>query len=266
LNPAEEESSANATDQLNYFNYFTEVEEEFVRRRGKPLLVSPLDWALIESWKSAGIPLHIVIRAINQAFDAYDARPRKYRKVNSVFYCQQEVESTFADYRLSQVGGGPESENEKARSDSTAKSKRRQPETAEAFPKAVLLDFLARSESELAAASALASSGGRGEIESAIERARARLIELAREVEISASIDAEAIERDLDAIDRMILHSATKSSGEQGMDAVRREAETQLQPYKKKMDKAIYQQTVQNFISRRLREMNNVPRLSLFYL
>src|SRR4029078_3555865 len=105
---------ATATDRLNYFNYFTEVEEEFVRRRGKPLLVSPLAWALIESWKNAGIPLHIVLRAINKSFDAYDARPRKYRKVNSVFYCQQEVEASFAEYRLAQVGGGQETDSKAA--------------------------------------------------------------------------------------------------------------------------------------------------------
>ncbi|HKP85070.1 MAG TPA: hypothetical protein VJZ26_03170 [Blastocatellia bacterium] len=266
MDSAEEESGAIATDPLNYFNYFTEVEEEFVRRRGKPLLVSPLDWALIESWKTAGIPLHIVLRAINRAFDAYDARPRKYRKVNSVFYCQQEVESSFADYRLSQVGGGPEAEGEKPARKPGAKSKQREQETAEAFPKQVLLDFMARSDGELSAAAALASGAGRTEVESAIERARARLIEMAREIEISAQVDAEAIERDLDAIDRMILRSATETCGEDGVEAIRREAESQLQPYSKKMDKTIYQQTVQNFISRRLREMNNVPRLSLFYL
>jgi hypothetical protein len=263
LDSLDEESGAIATDRLNYFNYFTEVEEEFVRRRGKPLLVSPMDWALIESWQNAGIPLHIVLRAINRAFDAYDARPHKYRKVNSVFYCQQEVESSFADYRLAQVGSGPEEEKEKK---GRKKSKGTQGETVEAFPKPVLLDFLTRSDSELKAAAALASVAGRNEIESALERARARLSEIAKEVEISTQVNAEAIEHDLDAIDRMVLQAALKTCGEEVIENIRREAEIQLQPYRKKMDKAIYQQTVQNFVSRRLRETNNVPRLSLFYL
>ena len=258
----EEESGATAADRLNYFNYFTEVEEEFVRRRGKPLLVSPLDWALIESWKNAGIPLHIVIRAINRAFDAYDARPRKFRKVNSVFYCQQEVESSFADYRLAQVGGGPEGEKDQVAQAETGRAR----DDVEAFPRPVLREFLKRSEKELAEAEALALTGGRAEVETAITRARARLAELIAEVEGSARVNAEAIEHDLDGIDRLILQGAIKSCGEDGMDTIRREAESQLMPYKKKMDKAIYQQTVQNFISRRLREMNNVPRLSLFYL
>ena len=86
------EASAGPAERLNYFNYFTEVEEEFVRRRGKQLLISPMDWALVESWKDAGIPLHIVLRSINESFDSYDARAQKHRKVNSIFYCQQAVE------------------------------------------------------------------------------------------------------------------------------------------------------------------------------
>jgi len=173
---------ATATDRLNYFNYFTEVEEEFVRRRGKPLLVSPLDWALIESWKTAGIPLHIVLRAINRAFDAYDARPRKYRKVNSVFYCQQEVESTFAEYRLSQVGGDAPVEADKSAPRRHPKAKPAEPAT-EAFPKPVLLEFFARSDAELHAAEALAATLERREVAHAVERARARLLEIKREVE-----------------------------------------------------------------------------------
>ena len=46
----------------NYFNYFTEIEEHFQRRRGGILLLSTLDWALIETWKDAGIPLEAALR------------------------------------------------------------------------------------------------------------------------------------------------------------------------------------------------------------
>src|SRR6266536_1694176 len=63
--------------RLNYFNYFTEVEDAFVRRRAKHLFLSPMDWALIESWKELGIPLHIVLRGIEKAFDSWEAKPRK---------------------------------------------------------------------------------------------------------------------------------------------------------------------------------------------
>ncbi|HEY0785339.1 MAG TPA: hypothetical protein VGD62_05665, partial [Acidobacteriaceae bacterium] len=63
----------------NYFNYFTEIEDHFQRRRGSLLMLSTLDWALIETWRDAGIPLEAVLRGIDSAFDRYDARKAKTR-------------------------------------------------------------------------------------------------------------------------------------------------------------------------------------------
>jgi len=251
--------SINPAGGLNYFNYFTEVEEEFVRRRGKPLMISPMDWALVESWKSAGIPLHIVLRAINEAFDGYDARAQKYRKVNSIFYCQQAVEGAFAEYRLSQVGSATDQVAED--SGSVRKGSRTRHEE-EAFPKDVLLEFLARCDEELRQS----AQSDHPELNEAIDRARARLKEIAADIEGSKQVLAESIERDLDAIDRMILESASIACGEEEMKKIQTEAESQLRSYRKKMDKAIYETTVLNFVSRRLREINKIPRLSLFYL
>jgi hypothetical protein len=247
---------------LNYFNYFTEVEEEFVRRRGKPMLISPLDWSLVETWKDAGIPLHIVLRAINEAFDAYDARAQKHRKINSIFYCQQQVEANFAEYRLAQVGGDSASLGSGS---GESRGTGRGSEQA-AFPKDVLFGFLARCDDELRAAASRASTSGRSTLESAILRSRARLKEIIVEVEGAARVDAEALERDLDGLDRMILEAARESIGEEELKKLRAEAESSLRSYRKKMEKAIYGQTVQNFIARRLREINNIPRMSLFYL
>src|SRR6187455_1625755 len=67
---------------LNYFNYFTEIEDAFIRRRAKHLLLSPMDWALIESWKELGVPLHVALRGIEKSFDSYESKPRK-RSVKS---------------------------------------------------------------------------------------------------------------------------------------------------------------------------------------
>ena len=255
--------SAGSAGRLNYFNYFTEVEEEFVRRRGKPLLISPMDWALVETWKNAGIPLHIVLRAINQAFDAYDARAQKYRKVNSIFYCQQQVESAFADYRLAQVGGGPASSQSEGSQGMTGAGSS---DEHEAFPKDVLFGFLARCDEELKTASSRAASSGHIALQNAIDRGRGRLKEVTADVATSKHINAELLERDLDGIDRMVLEAARESLGDEELKKLRAEAESHLRSYRKKMEKAIYEQTVQNFVSRRLREMNNIPRMSLFYL
>jgi hypothetical protein len=260
-----EENPPDSKDPFNYFNYFTEVEEEFVRRRGKPLFISPMDWALIETWKTAGIPLHIVLRAINESFDAYDARERKFRKVNSIFYCEQTVESMFADYRLSQVGASPTA-TQSIEAEATAKSTNQEPPAASIFPKETLLEFLDNSYKDLAFAESFAREQQNTALIEAIKRARKRLRVIAEELENSMSINDQGLEHDLDAIDRMILKSIEESLNETEKFAIRQEAEAHLKVYKKKMDKKIFEQTLHNYISRRLRETHRIPRLSLFYI
>ena len=77
---------------LNYFNYFTEVEEHFQRARGTGLfLLSPVDWALIETWKDSGVPLEAVLRGIDEAFEKWRSRKSKFRQINSLAYCTQAV-------------------------------------------------------------------------------------------------------------------------------------------------------------------------------
>ena len=86
------EDSDDGVWRLNYFNYFTEVEEQFQRARATGLfLLSPLDWALIESWKNAGIPMEAVLRGIQVAFDQWRAKKHKTQMVNSLTYCAQAV-------------------------------------------------------------------------------------------------------------------------------------------------------------------------------
>ncbi len=266
MNSVNEKSLINPAESLNYFNYFTEVEEEFVRRRGKPLLISPMDWALVESWKNAGIPLHVVLRAINQAFDSYDARARKFRKVNSMFYCQQEVEATFAQYRLAQVGENPVETATPPTGESRLRESRSARERRSAFPKEILLDFLARSDTELGAAQIAAVESEKSSLGDTIGRARNRLGEIRKQIEQAARADDEALEHDLDSIDRLILNGLIAEGGQSHIESLRAEAESQLQAYRKKMDKEIYDQTLNNFVFRRLRETNHIPRLSLFYI
>jgi hypothetical protein len=260
LDSPSHDSGSDSIERLNYFNYFTEVEEEFVRRRGKPLLISPMDWALVESWKNAGIPLHIVLRAINKSFDAYDSRAPRFRKINSVLYCQQEVESSFADYRLALTGSGASPEGESSSVSESPKA------AAGAFPREVLLGFIERCTDELRRALALASASSRTELAGTLDRSLSRLVSIAAEIEGSNRVDAEALERDLDSIERIILEGAMRSAGEVELESIRAEAKAQLRSYKKSMDKEFYEQTVGNFIARRLREINQIPRLSLFYL
>jgi hypothetical protein len=50
------------------------------------------------------------------------------------------------------------------------------------------------------------------------------------------------------------------------LDALTREVEKQLKPYRKQMEPVVYEQTRNNLLLKRLRETYNVPRLSLFYI
>src|SRR5277367_2854893 len=89
----------------NYFNYFTEIEERFQKARGSGLfLLSPLDWALIETWKDAGIPLEAVLRGVDAAFDKYEQRPSKSQKINSLAYCAQAVLVSVEEMKEAAVG------------------------------------------------------------------------------------------------------------------------------------------------------------------
>src|SRR3954454_15432957 len=87
-----EESEAIARQTWNYFNFYTEIEEHFQRARGTGLfLMSPLDWALVESWKDNGVPLEAVLRGIDDAFEKWRSRKSKRRLINSIAYCAQAV-------------------------------------------------------------------------------------------------------------------------------------------------------------------------------
>src|SRR5215211_9384750 len=105
MNKAEAARAAEHSTErpLNYFNYFTEIEDAFVRRRGRHLLLGTLDWALMTTWKEMGVPLHVVLRGIEKSFDSYESKPRK-RTVKTLFYCQEEVEAQFAEWVESQTG------------------------------------------------------------------------------------------------------------------------------------------------------------------
>src|SRR5437868_4715836 len=93
-----------ATTVENYFNYFTEIEEHFQRRRGTILLLGTLDWALIETWKDAGIPLEAALRGIDAAFERWERRPAKTGKVNRLGDCAQEVLAAGEGMKEAEVG------------------------------------------------------------------------------------------------------------------------------------------------------------------
>ena len=97
-------------ESFNYFNYFTEIEEYFWRKRGAHLLVSPLDWAILETWQKAGIPIGAVLKGIDRAFESW-ARSRRAaggRQLKSLAYCVDAVLDAAAEAAEAAAGTGPE--------------------------------------------------------------------------------------------------------------------------------------------------------------
>jgi len=243
---------------MNYFNYFTEVENEFVKRRGSHLLVSPLDWSLIESWKQRGIPLHLVLRGINTSFDGYDKRAARGRKINTLFFCQQEVEALYLEYIEARVGGDfRPGTNGKANGNGHEMD-------AAPFAKARLLEFLRERQTALENLGQTCTDDW--PLAETFARAAARLRQLLDEAQTASLVDTEALEQDLTITEEFLLDGLKQSLGAEALVKLEKESHKQLRSFREKMGKEIYEQTVGNYIARRLREQYQVPRLSLFYL
>lgn len=253
---------------LNYFNYFTEIEDAFIRRRGRHLLLSPMDWALIESWKEMGVPLHVALRGIGKSFDSYESKPRK-RTVKSLFYCQEEVEAQFAEWLDSQTGAqAPAVEASAAGADAPAVEKVEESGRGLPFPRAVIAAHLADCQAELARALEKRGAAGAAAdaVTEALARAAARLGELAEDFGRAARPDAELLESSLTDLESLLDRALRSALPDKEVEAARTSAAEQLRPYKARMERATYDQTLDNLLAKSLREAAGVPRLSLFYL
>ncbi|MGA2721701.1 MAG: hypothetical protein ABSG79_04725 [Bryobacteraceae bacterium] len=218
----------------NYFNYFTEIEEHFQRARGTGLfLLSPLDWALIETWKNAGVPLEAVMRGIDAAFEKWRARKVKTQMVNSLAFCAQAVLTE------AQIMAG------------TAQPRARR-EVAPPFDEDALRTYLGENSDTLRGVA------GYSEIAGALER-------LAEEAGQHYS-DLEALEQRLTVLEEKMIAIARTHQSEEDMLAARREMERQLRPYRGKMTAGQLAMLEKQYLERALLEKSGLPRLSLFYM
>jgi hypothetical protein len=176
---------------LNYFNYFTEIEDAFVRRRGKHLFLSPIDWALMETWKQQGIPLHIVLRAVEKSFDSYEAKPRK-RSVKTLLYCQEEIEAQFAEWVESHVGAATDADTSESgpESDKTP------------FSFAAISEHLQRNRSALT--ELIASRKQADDLSEALARATGLLSDIEKDFASSTTLDTRRLEDSLTGLERML--------------------------------------------------------------
>jgi hypothetical protein len=227
----------------NYFNYFTEIEEHFQRRRGSALLLSPLDWALMETWKEAGIPLEAALRGIDEAFDRYDARPSKTRKVNSLAYCAQEVLAAAEDMQEAAVG------------------KQREKKAAPGFEGNEVAEYLER------CAVALHESKPPDAAKVAVDSTMGSLRELADGLRgLAQKPPLEELERRLTVMEEKLFAVLLGATPDDVLVRFRAEADRELAPYKRKMSAAQIEQLTRQYTHKRLLEHYSLPRLSLFYM
>lgn len=237
----------------NYFNYFTEVEERFLQRRGGGLLLSTLDWALIETWKEAGIPLEAVLRGIDDAFDGYEQRPSKSRKVNSLAYCSQMVLTAAEDMKEATVGAP-----------SAATAQPAQSRVGHGFEPEVVAPFLRRN-AELLEGAKLPQGGAVSARSVALSAAKS-LRELAEGIEKKSAARLEDLERRLTVLEEKLFAVLLASTSDEEIVAVRAEADRDLAPYRRKMSAAQIDQLQKQYVHKRLLEKYQLPRLSLFYM
>lgn len=224
---------------MNYFNYFTEIEETFVRRRGRNLLLSPIDWALIETWQERGIPLHVALRAIENVFDGYDKKPST-RTIKGLMYCREEIEAQYEEWLRSQAGKAEDSSHDHG-SDALSR------QTAVSHISDLIEKLGTVSVSHLA---------------DDLERAVHRLEELKQNI----GDDLEHVDKSLSDIEHFIDNAMLTSSEKQHLSKLEREVLEQLKPYKTSMDDEAFRKTFELMLLKRLREEFKIPRLTLFYL
>ena len=230
----------------NYFQYFGEIEEHFQRRRGTALLLSTLDWALIETWKDSGVPLEAVLRGIDSAFDSFDRRPRKTRKVNSLAYCAQAVMSAAEDMQEAALG----SNNTRPQDDSM------QPRVIAAF-------LRSNAEEIERSAGELPDIAGRVAAQTV---ASLRASATALDESNGGAPRLEDLERQLTVLEEKLFAALLAASPDKELVAIRTEADSAMAPYRSKMKAAQIEQLHRQFVHKRLLERHKLPRLSLFYM
>ena len=231
----------------NYFNYFTEIEEHFCRRRGTTLMLSTLDWALIEIWKDTGIPLEAVLRGIDATFEKYDARPSKTRKVNGLAFCAQEVLAAAEEIKDASVGGA------------------KKPTASEGFQVPDIANFIRRNARQLESVNIPARSGFSAR--AVVREVVVSLDQLADEISSKALPSRlEDLERRLTVLEEKLFAVLVAVAPEEELAAVRARADRELAPYRRKMTGAQIEQLQKQYAHKKLLENYLLPRLSLFYM
>lgn len=236
-------------EEWNYFNYFTEIEEYFWKKRGSHLLVSPLDWAIMETWQKAGVPLEAVFKGIDSAFESYGRSRRGAGKpLKSLAYCTDAVLDAAEEATEAAAGRAPANPAAKP----------------SPFERDELRRYFQRNSEMLRAAAN--THAEEAELVTLWEEALRALQTCATLVGSTGPLDVEDLERRLTLLDERIHAGMLLHANEELLLRLRREMDGALSAYRRKLKAGQLALVEKQFLQKRLLEEFRVPRLSLFYL
>jgi hypothetical protein len=240
-------------ETFNYFNYFTEIEEYFWQKRGAHLLVSPLDWAIVETWQKAGIPITAVLKGIDRAFESWNRSKRAAggRQLKSLAYCVDAVLDAASEAQEAAAGAGPEVPSSRA--------------SSEPFSRVELRKYIERNSTKLRAA-AEKQRARHGALAGRLDDAAAKLDEALPLVDSPSTLDLEDLERRMTVQEEKLSAALVADADDESMLSIRREMDRSLAPYRRKMNAEQLAQLERQYLQKRTFEYFGVPRLSLFYL
>jgi hypothetical protein len=238
-------------DGWNYFNYFTEIESYFWKKRGANLLVSPLDWAMMETWQKAGVPLEAVLKGIDNAFESYQRSRRggAGKPLKSLAYCADAVLEA-AEEQIEAAAG------------SAGKGKH---EPKEPFTRQELKKYFEENAARLESTAGKIESEHTGLAKVIRETAKSLKANTAL-LDTPGALDLEDLERRLTVSDEKLYAALLTDAGEETMLKIRREMDRQLAAYRRKLKAEQLALVEKQYVQKRLLEEFGLPRLSLFYL
>jgi hypothetical protein len=222
----------------NYFNYFTEVEEYFVLKRGKNILISPLDWCLVELWKENGIPLHIVLRGIDRSFEKATALSKRFP--STLYYCHPAVMEAHEEYQEATIGSHRGEMEE---------------ESGESIPRGRVNTYLEELERLL---------NGRSEPE--CRRAAERIRAIRADVETFKVVELAQLDEELGRISSSLLQSLSAGMEADVLSNLQHEVEEELKRYKKRLSAELYRQLKAKYLENKVGAHFSLPEFSLLRL
>ena len=215
------------------------MEEYFVRKRGRNLLISPLDWCLVELWRDTGIPLHIVLRGIERSFESTARRQKS--SPNTLFYCHQAILEAFQEYQDAMVGASEDEEVEGVLDVSEATAQRE-----------AILGYLKDLEKRL-----------QGREDEVFQRAGQRIAALSSEVSVAATINYQEIDRDLAEMGSVLASALKEDMGLAKVRELGLEVRKELKVYRKRLSKEMYQRLEENYLNRQILGHYDLPEFNL---